>query len=228
MRNGVVVFALGCAVALAVLALAAARDERGVAFSLNAESERVLAVATVEREVCQRDVGVGGDFDTVELLVGTYGRPGPPLVVSVRDADSGAAVASGRLPAGAVDNRAARVRVAPEVARGRSVDVCVRAAARRVALYGGAQQSDLVTTAFVDGRALEGDLRMAFRRSEPRSALALAPEVFRRAALFRPDPVGPWAFWVLLGAVAIGLPALLAGALVRARTGNGANPADSR
>ena len=227
MRSAVAVFVLGCGVALAVLALVAARDERDVAFSLNARSERVLAVATADRAVCQRDVGVGGGFDTIELLVGTYGRPGPPLVVDVRDAGSGAAVASGRLPAGTADNRPARVRVAPEVARGRTVDVCVRTAARRVALYGGAQ-ADLATTAFVDGRPLDGDLRLSFHRSEPRSALGLVPDIAARAALWRPDPIGPWAFWVLFAAVAVGLPALLASALARARSGDGANGEDSR
>jgi hypothetical protein len=39
---------------------------------------------------------------------------------------------------------------------------------------------------------------------------ALVPDAFERASRFRPAWVGPWTFWILLGLVAAGLPALLA------------------
>ncbi|HEX8051993.1 MAG TPA: hypothetical protein VF517_03310 [Thermoleophilaceae bacterium] len=227
MRSGVAALAAGCAIALAVLAVVAAGDRRERSFGPNVRAERVLAVATPAREICQSDVGVAADFDTVELLLGTYGRPGPPLAVRVRDTRSGGQLAAGTLPAGAADNRAARVRVEPEVERGGSVDVCVRTAARRVALYGGAD-SDVITEARAGGRRVDGDLWIAFGRSEPRSALALLPDMLRRASVFRPEPVGPWAFWVLLAGVVAGVPLLLAGALRRAAGGTAAKRANSR
>lgn len=220
-RRAPLLLLAACAVALAVLAVVAARDERDLAFSTNARAERVLAVATAEREVCQRNLEAAGDFDTVELLIGTYGRPGPPLRVEVRDGRD-EPLAAGTLPAGAPDNRAARVRVEPEVRRGPRVDVCVRTAERRVALYGG-PESDLATTATAGPRQVGGDLRMSFRRSEPESVLALVPDMLRRAALFRPEAVGAWAFWVLLVALGVGVPALLAAAL-RGSAADGEEP----
>jgi hypothetical protein len=39
--------------------------------------------------------------------------------------------------------------------------------------------------------------------------LALVPDAFERAALFRPAWVGAWTFWVLLGLVVAGMPLLL-------------------
>jgi hypothetical protein len=56
-------------------------------------------------------------------------------------------------------------------------------------------------------------MRLVFKRSEPRSALAQVPDMFERATLFRPDVIGAWTFWLLLVAVAAGIPALLAFAL---------------
>jgi hypothetical protein len=38
------------------------------------------------------------------------------------------------------------------------------------------------------------------------------PEMFEHASRFRPEWVGAWTFWGLLGLVAAGLPALLAAA----------------
>ena len=46
----------------------------------------------------------------------------------------------------------------------------------------------------------------------PTSEITVA-DVFHRAALFRPNPVGAWTFWALLAAVLIGVPALLVRAL---------------
>ena len=221
MRRPLLVLLAGCVLALLVVALAAAGDERGLAYSTGARPERVLAVAAPGREVCQRGLEAAGDFDSVELLVGTYGRPGPPMAVEVRDAGRATPVAAGTLT-GAADNQAARVRVEPEVSRGRRIDVCVRTGERRVALYGGTE-SDLVTTVTAGPNAVGGDLRLSLRRSEPDSALALVPDILRRAALFRPGIAGVWAFWVLLSAVALGVPALLAAAL-RGTDAGGAKP----
>jgi hypothetical protein len=41
---------------------------------------------------------------------------------------------------------------------------------------------------------------------------ALVPDAFERASRFRPEWVGPWTFWTLLGLLVAGLPALLAAA----------------
>jgi hypothetical protein len=67
-------------------------------------------------------------------------------------------------------------------------------------------------------------MRIVFRRSEPRSALAQVPDMFERATRFRPDVVGEWTFWALLVLVAGGIPLLLALALRAAcREGGGSD-----
>ena len=223
--RAVAVLAAGCALGTGALALGAAADERSLAFTLNVAPLGPVAVAQPGEEACQRDVQVAARFDVVQILLGTFARPGPPLTVTVRESGGRRALAAGTLPAGAPDNRAASVRLRPAVEEGQRVDVCVRDdGAHRVALYGGFPYDDPIGDAFVGGRPAAGDIRMSFYRSEPRSALSLLPAMFGRAALFRPDPFGPWAFWALLAVVALGVPMLLGAALRRAdepaRTGD--------
>jgi hypothetical protein len=54
---------------------------------------------------------------------------------------------------------------------------------------------------------------MIFFRDEPVSLLSLTPEIFRRAAVFRPPRVGPWTFWALAAGVIVVVPLLLGLAL---------------
>jgi hypothetical protein len=213
-RAALATFALGAALALLAVVWVAAGDERGASFSLEVESRRVVAVAAPGEEACQRGLEAEADFDVVEVLLGTYGRPGPPLAVSVRRSGSASTLARGRLAAGARDNASARVRLDRTVDDGERVDVCTRnEGERRVAFYGGLI-FDVPSRASVASRPA-GDLVLGFHRSEPRSMLSLVPEVPERAAVLRPDPVGPWTFWILLAAMALGVPLLL-GFAVRA------------
>ena len=59
-------------------------------------------------------------------------------------------------------------------------------------------QNDVAPT--LDGKPLDVRLAVWFLppRGEKRSPAALLPEIFRRAALFRPGFVGPWTYWVLI------------------------------
>jgi hypothetical protein len=211
-RPAVAILLAACALAVAALAAGAATDERALAFNLGVQPEGPVAALEPGRRACQRGIGVPARFDAVELLLGTYARPGPALAVTVHR-PGGQAIGAGKLPAGARDNQPASVRVTPAVSAGEPVDVCVRNDGdRRVALYGGGAAWS-PSVAFAGGREVRGDLRMRFFRSEPRSVLSLVPDMFERAALFRPDPIGAWSFWALLAGVAVGVPLLLAGAL---------------
>jgi hypothetical protein len=74
-----------------------------------------------------------------------------------------------------------------------------------------------LSAATLDGRRLPNrDIAMVFPRAEPKSVLALVPEMFRRAALFRPGWVGAWTFWLLAALILLGAPLLLARALASA------------
>ncbi|HEX8073808.1 MAG TPA: hypothetical protein VF545_02400 [Thermoleophilaceae bacterium] len=215
-RAPIAALAVVCVLGLAGLALAAAADRRELAFTLDVRPVGIVAIAEPGQEACQRGVRADDGFDVVDALLGTFQRPGPPLAVTVRDARSRRTLATGRLPAGAQDNKPASVRVSPAVDAGRTLDVCVRdAGGGRLGFYGGSGTDSAESHATVNGRPLPGDLRLRFFRSRPRSALGLMPAMMRRAAVFRPDPVGAWTFWALLAAVAAGVPLLLAAALRR-------------
>lgn len=202
-----------CAAGAAVVAAAAAADERTLAFTYNIRPTHAVVDVPPGSEACQRWFETTAPFGYVEPLIGTHARPGPELRTTVREFGSGRVLARGLLPAGAPDNRIARVRVQPTVPSGRSIEVCFRnAGPGDVAIFGG-PHFEGPGNAYLDGRRGTGDMRLGFRRGEPRSALALVPDMFRRASLLRPDAVGPWTFWVLLALVAAGVPLLLAGAL---------------
>lgn len=206
-----------CAVAGAGVAVVAARDERPVAFTTNVRPAQVVIEVHPGEQACQGSIQAGAEFDAVELLLGTGHRPGPPLSVSVRETYTTRVVSTGRLPAGARDNQGATVQLDRPVAEGTDFDVCVRNDGRNeVAFYGGPTH-EAPGHSFVGSRPGTGDMRIIFRRTEPRTALAQVPDMFERAALFRPEPVGTWAFWALLVAVAGGIPLLLALALRSAR-----------
>jgi hypothetical protein len=195
---------------------AAGADDRELAFSPGVGATFPAALVPPGAEVCQASVEVASRFDAVEVVLGTYARPGPELAVTVREPASGRPLAAGVLPDGTRDNQSASARVTPEVPEGERVDVCFRNAGdRRVVFYGGAP-ADPLTDARVDGRPILHDIRLDYHRSQPRSALALVPDMFERAALFRPPGVGAWTYWCLLALVALGVPALLGAALRRA------------
>jgi hypothetical protein len=217
MRSRAVVVLLGlCIAGVAAVAIVAATDDRTLAFTTDTRVVEPIVGVRAGQEACQRGLEAPAAFDVVELYPSTGPAPGPPLAVSVRRAGSAQVLATGRVAGGMRDDQLVRARVAPEVPEGSVVDVCFRdTGTRGVAFYGGPWfegpgQSSVGT------RPGRGDISLVFRRSEPRTVLSLVPDMFERASVFRPDPVGTWTFWVLLIAVAAGVPGLLALALTRA------------
>lgn len=216
MRSAVALLA-ACAAAAAALAVVGARDERPIAFTTNVRPKQVVIEVYPGEQACQGSIQAGAGFDTVEFLLGTGHRPGPPLGVTVRDTLSKRVISAGNLPAGALDNQGATVRLDRTVAKGTEFDVCALNEGRHdVAFYGG-PTDEAAGHSFIGRRPGAGDMRILFRRSEPRSALAQVPDMFERATRFRPEPVGAWTFWLLLVGVAGGIPLLLALALRSAR-----------
>jgi hypothetical protein len=202
---GVVVLGLA-----GVLLTAVAREE-DLAFTLGVNPAKVAAVVKPGQQACQSPIGVPETAHTVQLEVGTYGRPGPPLAVTaVSDRQK---LGAGSVGAGYADNSTVTAFLG-SVPAGRRITLCVRNYGRRqVALYGGGAQADRTSAAFVDDRKLDTDLTLVFKRAHPRSMLSALPDMFQRAALWRPGWAGTWVFWLLLGLVAVGAPLLLGWAL---------------
>lgn len=88
--------------------------------------------------------------------------------------------------------------------------VCVRSAADHVFIGGEAGLAPGDRPAIAVGRPLAARIAVWFRPpvGEKRSVASLAPDIFRRASLFRPGFVGPWTYVAIL---ALLMPALLYG-----------------
>jgi hypothetical protein len=217
MRSAALVLAGLVVAAVAVLAVAAVSDQRDLAFTLGVNPAQVAAPLNAGQEVCQGPVDVPERFRRVQMRVGTFGKPGPPLAVTVRAFPAGLPLARGTLRGGYPDSRAQTVTL-QSVAAGGRVSVCVRNVGRKqqVALYGGAGAAARTSTASIDGRSLGTDLTLVFKRDEERSVLSLLPTMFERASLFHPGWAGPWLFWTMLAALLLLVPLLLWRALDRA------------
>ena len=225
---------LGAGIAIAVIVLVVVVAElvyaAGTSTDLVASTavNPVVPVAPVKpgATACQRPFGITETFDRARFNAGTFGKPGPPLFVSVTDQDSGAELASGEQRAGWVDDGTPRdVEVGP-VKPGPLVSVCIRNEGRVTTyLYGdyyhgafgkgplGVTPTDSTTVADVDGVPLEGDLAMWLLSSKEHTRLAWIPAMFRHAAAFKPPFVGAWTFWLLAGLLLLGAPLALWAAL---------------
>ena len=65
--------------------------------------------------------------------------------------------------------------------------------------------------ASIDGHPLPtDDIAMVFPRAKSKTVLELVPQIFSRAALFRPGIVGPWTYWLLAALILFAAPLLLA------------------
>lgn len=213
-RRGWPVLLTVAVLGLAGLAVSAAVDERDLAFTNGVPILRVIARVKPAQVACQTNVRVIEPFSAVELVPRRLKRALPPVSVELRERPGGRTLAAVGVPVGYADNRPLRVRV-PPVAAGRRVDVCVRNRGdRRVGLEGGKGESAPGSLFVRGGEPYEHSaLSLWFRRDRPRSVLSQLPTVFARASLFRPGWVGPWTFWLLLAAVAVGVPLLLARAI---------------
>lgn len=189
------------------------------AFTLGVSASSPIAPLKPRATVCQTpiDVAAGAGFDIVTMRIGTFGRPGSPLVVGVVDT-SGRVVASGRIPGGYPDitqEPVERVRLDRTVDAPR-IAVCVRnTGTRKVVLYGSVDYAARSSTAYLDRRPLHNDITLEFGR-EPRSMASLVPRMLARASLFRFSWLGPWAYVVLAALLLVAAPLLLLRAITTA------------
>jgi hypothetical protein len=187
--------------ALALLA-AAALDDRERAFSVGLPAVRIAAELPPGERACTLGIDVPADFSRVRLATASFGSPGPRLTIT-------AGGSRGTVAGGYPDNSTVEARLAT-VSEGGRVEVCVtNEGDHRVALLGSPPDTPPHE---LGNPGLGPDIGIVFLRDEPSSMAALVPDAFERASRFRPAWVGPWTFWVLLGLVAVALPALLAAA----------------
>jgi hypothetical protein len=213
-RHAVIVVVVVVASVIAILALSLRTTSLAFTIGVNVAGP----VATLERgdQTCQRpiDVPAHAAFDRIMFSVGTFGREGSPLAVTVQDA-RGSVLSSGALRGGYADigqQQSHTVRLTRQVGEGR-VAVCIRnEGPRRVAVYGNVDAAARTSSAYTNGRRLDFDLALVFERDR-RTKLSLVPDILERASLFRFPWMNAWAYVILLVALVVGGPVLIVRAL---------------
>ena len=209
-----------CAAGVLVVLLAAATDERHLAFSLGVRPSEPGVEALPGQEACQRDVDVEEPFDALTILPAAFFHPVPRLAVRVVDRASGARVAGALLGDGHPENKPTTIRLDRKVPRGARVDVCFRnVGAWKLAFFSGPGSDNEPSFGTLDGRYIRSDILIDFVRSRPRTTLAMIPDIFRRATLFHPRWVGAWTFWLLSAVLVLLVPLALAAAARAAARG---------
>jgi hypothetical protein len=196
-RWGALAAAVAAIVVVIVLIISGLRSGPVRSFALRVPSATPVATARAKRPVCEGPVTASGQTS----LVGVFGAPKVGLSrlhVTVRDAvagDHGRVLATGTEVAREIvtEDLVALDRTVPA---GRSLRVCVRATTDPFVLEGaGASATGVRMTGHrKDQFSLVLDHRASF--------IGSLSTAFSRAAVFRPDWVGSWTFWVLTAAFA--------------------------
>jgi len=208
LRTLVLVVGLG-SIGLVILAAA---DRRGFRLGLNTES--VVMVEPGE-EACRtliRPLQAGADQVNFWARGANVDGSAPPITLRVRKGRQSQLLAIARLPAERAGPRHAALR--GSVAGARKVAACfTNDGAVSLALTPRPGTPTRVVPARLRERTDNVDVALELVRAPERSLLSEVPDMFERASLFRPGWMGAWTFWLLLAAVAIGVPSLLARAL---------------
>ena len=211
MRRALPILGLALA-AVIVLAVVGVREERTRAFSLPVGPAAPVAKLFAGDTACQRPVVAQEDFEVVLVEVASAG----PARLTVEAARPGR---RGR-PFAAVEVPSPGARTLTRVDLGRTIpqetrfELCVtNRRGGATAVYGARARTEDLSEVAGDGAEENSDMALTFLRDESFSVLSEVPEMFERAALFRPGLIGAWTFWLLFLAVVIGVPALLAAAL---------------
>jgi hypothetical protein len=165
-------------------------------------SPPVAFVATVDggRRVCQQDELLPAGSGALRLRVGTFGRPGPPLEVTLQ-AGNGAPPRRGRVAAGWVEGDVVIpypvVRIDEGAAR-----VCVRNdGTERVVVAGSPAGPDAARIA--GGKRTQGRMWLSYLRPSARSWWSETGAVATRAGIARDALPGGWTLWLWLAATLV-------------------------
>jgi hypothetical protein len=147
------------------------------------------------QEVCQGGELLPADTAALQMTIGTYGKPGPPITVTVTD-PRGGVVASGRLGAGWRQG-IVRIPITRVAQPSEHNHICIRqeraTPERSIALAG--DLPDPGQHMHVAGRSVEGRLRYEFMRPGSESWWQLLPTIVHRFSLGKGGLVRHWA-WV--------------------------------
>jgi hypothetical protein len=174
----------------------------------------VLDVVEPRGQLCMSDVAIEPHGDQARFRVGTYFKPGPPLVLTIRGSGGYSSVT--RIRAGFADNAYLHVPVRPPP-RAQLVTVCLRNLGRlKISVYSAFGRSGSRANVTIDGRRVGPTPTFAFYESRPVSIGDRLSTIVERMATFRGVFGHPWLFWALIALFVAGVPLLMGVALWRA------------
>lgn len=211
-RRGALAFAIVFALGTVALLVAATRDQRPAAFSLDVAAGVPVGTLAPARQMCQTPVQRPADFSAIQVWIGARHGRRVAMTISVRSSTGGPPLAIGEIAATSRTASEYTSTLSRTIPAGSPLTICLRADGPGTAVLIGAAPTGgsgrLRTTQRPDPVALA----MVLLRPHPHSLLSLIPSVFARAALFRPGWVGSWTFWgltvALLGACALAAAAV--------------------
>ncbi len=164
-------------------------------------------------QLCISGVTVPADARQLRFQVGTFGRAGPELEVTLRAPGYRERVT---VPAGYPDSALISAAMDPPTAA-RLSELCVtHRGSAKIALVGAEEERTLSRPeGRVGGNPVDADTYLAFYSGGSASALDRAGAIVERMSAFRPAIVGPWLLWPLLALVVAGVPAGVLWAVLR-------------
>jgi hypothetical protein len=165
-----------------------------------------LDVMQPGQRLCMTDVAISRQSRQVRFRAGSYGKPGPPLRVTVRAPGYTSAAA---VRGGWEDNvvQALPLRAPP---RDQLVTVCIRNTGhRKIALYAADDSAHSRVNVFLDGQRIGPTPELSFWEGRARSIAQNADVTAQRIATFRGIFDHTWIVWTLAVLFALGLPVLV-------------------
>jgi hypothetical protein len=184
-----VVVSLGLlAIAIAAIAILAQRGERRSGTNLTADNGYALPFPA-GAQLCEPGELLPGDTGALRLRASAGGLPGPPVAVTI--SDGAGTLSSGTLKAGW---RAGTVTIALTTVRhsvAGAIVCLVNRGSRAIALAGSVPDGDFYVV--LDGKPVNGRMRLEYMRPGRESWLSLLPTLAHRFSLAKGDVVRHWA-----------------------------------
>lgn len=201
-RRTVLAFAFVALLGVVALAVAGANDQRDTSFSLDLPAIGPVTAVGPNRQVCQGPISAAAPFAGIQIWLGPVPAPGTTLRIRAISA-AGATLATGALTTMSPVAFTPSVRLDHTVPSGTQLSICIQNRGRVAVSPLGAPAQPRSGALTVDRRRIGSGASIVLLRPHSESLLSSLPTIFRRAALFRPNWVGAWAFWLLLAGLAV-------------------------